>query len=226
VAPRAELSRRLVGAPPPRWGHWVDVKTNAREVLEGEVRTLPPGIVRMSPILTDPYQPVEKRYRVTRGCLEVLLGAGFTPLVLTREARALEDLPLLRGKRAAIGYSIPTDDDRVRAIFEPGADPIDERIAALRAFAEAGIATALVVQPVLPMDADRFVSLLAPWTRVVRIDRLHFGEAFADHFRRAGAPADPTWVDETIRRLEAGFRAAGARIDEADDLAGVLDSLL
>src|ERR1700722_18369379 len=72
VADRAELSHSLEGAASLPWGRYVDVKTNAAEVLRREVREHPPGIVRLSPILTDPYQPLEKRYRVTRGCLEVL----------------------------------------------------------------------------------------------------------------------------------------------------------
>jgi hypothetical protein len=122
VGPRADLSRRLEGLPALPWGRYVDVKVNAAEVLREEVRNSPPGIVRMSPILTDPYQPLEARYRVTRQCLEVLLDAGFTPVILTRAARVLDDLALLaRFPRAVVGFSIPTDDDAMRAHFEPGA---------------------------------------------------------------------------------------------------------
>ena len=56
-----------------------------------------------------------------------------------------------------MGLSLPTDDDRVRAAFEPGASPIDERLDALRRLHAAGVRTFAVVQPALPMDAARLV---------------------------------------------------------------------
>ena len=92
----------------------MDVKVNAREILAREVREHPPGTVRMSPILTDPYQPIEKRYRITRQCVEVLIEAEFRPVILTRESRVLDDLDLLTRGRSAVGFSIPTDDDGLR----------------------------------------------------------------------------------------------------------------
>src|SRR5262249_54025757 len=72
VMDRADFSRRLEGLPQLQWGHYLDVKVNAAEVLRRETQTLKRGIVRMSPILTDPYQSVERRYRITRQCLQVL----------------------------------------------------------------------------------------------------------------------------------------------------------
>lgn len=153
AAERADFSRELEGQPSFEWGRWVDVKENAPAVLSEEVRRNPPGIVRMSPIVTDPYQPIERHHRITRRCLEVLLEARFAPVILTRAARVLDDLELLRQfPRAAVGFSIPTDDDAVRRAFEPGADPIEERLDALRQLAEAGIRTFAVLQPVLPCD--------------------------------------------------------------------------
>ncbi|MBW1811973.1 MAG: hypothetical protein JRJ87_27560, partial [Deltaproteobacteria bacterium] len=79
VIDRADFSRKLEGLPQLAWGNYVDVKVNAAEVLKREVADHRPGIVRLSPILTDPYQNIESRYRITRSCLEVLLEAGFTP---------------------------------------------------------------------------------------------------------------------------------------------------
>ena len=49
----------------------------------------------MSPIITDPYQPLERKYRITRACLEVLADAGFSPIILTRAARVVEDIDVL-----------------------------------------------------------------------------------------------------------------------------------
>ena len=222
IAERADLSRRLEGLPRVPWGRWVDVKVNAAEVLAEEVRRLPPGIVRFSPLLTDPYQPVERHHRVTRQCLEVLLEAGFRPVILTRAARVIEDLPLLRRfAHAAVGFSIPTDDDRCRRIFEPGGDPVEERIAALAACRAAGLTTFAVLQPLLPMDAERLVAEVAPLVRAVRFDRMHGLAAVRHLYADNGlehAMTEPFFAD-LERRLRAGFTARGVRIDELDDLA-------
>jgi DNA repair photolyase len=228
VGPRAELSRRLGGAPPPAWGKWVDVKVNAPEVLAREVHELPPGLVRMSPILTDPYQPLEKHFRITRRCIEVLVAAGFGPAVLTRESRVLEDLPLLAGGRSVVGFSIPTDDDRLRRAFEPGADSIENRFTALRRCSEAGIATCVVVQPALPMNVDAFVERTARWTKVVRVDRMHFIDRVIERYEAAGIgyAASNAWQDELVHRLRSAFRQAGVALDDADDVVGQFDALV
>jgi DNA repair photolyase len=228
VGPHADFSRRIDGSAPPAWGRWVDVKVNAAEVLREEVAMHAPGLVRMSPILTDPYQPIERRYRVTRQCLEILIAAGFGPTILTRESRVLDDLDLLASGRSAVGFSIPTDDDNLRRVFEPGADTIENRFMALRRAAEAGIATCLVVQPALPMNVERFVERTAPWIKVVRIDRMHFGDRVAPLYAAAGIShaASPAYEEELLGRLHEGFTRAGIPIDERDDLAGMIDALV
>lgn len=225
VAERADLSRELAGLPALPWGRYVDVKVNAAQVLRREVKAHPPGIVRMSPILTDPYQPLEGRYRVTRACLEVLLEAGFSPVVLTRAARVTEDLDLLAHfSCAAVGLSIPTDDDEVRRRFEPGADSVEERFLALERLHAAGVTTFGVVQPVLPMDPERLVARMAPLVRAVRVDRMQCLDlervarlyAFSPEARSEG------FFARTIGALRAGFAARGVAIDERDDLPGLL----
>jgi DNA repair photolyase len=225
AAPRADFSRALEGLPELSWGSWVDVKVNAAEVLAHEVTLHPPGVVRFSPILTDPYQPAEKRFRITRQCLEVLLPARFAPIVLTRAARVSEDLELLASfERSCVGMSIPTDDDRYREIFEPGGDPIDLRIEALEKARARGVKTFAVIQPMLPMDPERLVRLLAPLVSAVRIDRMHFVERSRQVYVDAGLSwaCSDQFFEETFGKLASGFRAAGVRVDELDDLAGLL----
>lgn len=225
VGPRADLSRKLEGLPELAWGRWVDVKSNAHEVLAREVREHPPGVVRMSPLVTDPYQPLESRYRVTRRCLEVLVGTGFSPVILTRGARVLDDLELLRRfETAAVGFSIPTDDDAMRVFFEPGADPVDERFDALERCARAGLATFVVVQPVLPMNAARFVERVSPFVRAVRIDRMHDLSRSRHLYEAAGIAwaAEDAFFERTIGELRRGFAARGVRFDELDDMSTVL----
>lgn len=226
VAPRADFSRRLEGLPKLPWGRYVDIKVNAAEVLRREIRTHPPGIVRLSPIVTDPYQSLERSYRITRQCLEVLLDGGFTPVILTRAALVLEDLPLLqRFDRASVGFSIPSDDDRMRQHFEPGADPLEARFDALARCRQAGLHTTAVVQPVLPMDPDRLVQRLAPLAHAVRVDRMHHVDRYAHLYARCGLEhaAEPAFFDSLILQLTEAFEARGVPIDELDDLARLLD---
>ena len=225
VIDRADFSRRLEGQPQLPWGRYLDVKMNAAEVLRREVQTVRTGLVRMSPILTDPYQPAERRYRITRQCLEVLAETDICPIVLTRAPRILEDVALLqRFRRALVGFSIPTDDDTYRQIFEPNADPVDARIEALQALHEAGVRTFAVIQPVLPMNPERMVERIAPFVRAVRLDRLYLGERIADRYQQHGLQAFATerYADETIDRLTRGFTARGVRVDPLDDFGPLL----
>jgi DNA repair photolyase len=225
VAERADLSRRLEGRPAVPWGRWVDVKVNAAEVLRREVTRWPAGIVRMSPILTDPYQPVERTYRITRACLEVLASAGFVPVILTRAPRVVEDLDVLRRfPRAAVGFSIPTDDDSVRRRFEPGADPVEERLAALATCREAGLVTFGAVQPMLPMDPERLAAEMGPHLRAVRIDRMHQLERTRSLYEEARCPeaATDAFFAETERALRRAFARHGVAVDDLDDLAGLV----
>jgi DNA repair photolyase len=225
VAGRAELSRRLEGRAELPWGRYVDVKINAAEVLRREVLSLPPGFVRMSPILTDPYQPLEKTYRITRQCLEVLLGTGFVPAVLTRAGRVREDAALLaRFPRAAVGLSVPTDDDGIRQVFEPGGDPIEERFEALLACQRAGVTTVAVVQPMLPMDPERLAERLASCARAVRIDRMYDGERVRHLYARAGRldAMEDGFFERTHARLREALAARGVAVDPLDDLGGIV----
>lgn len=227
VIDRADFSRRLEGLPELPWGHYLDVKINAAEVLRRDVESVQSGIVRMSPILTDPYQSIERNYRITRQCLEVLLETNIAPVVLTRAPRILDDLELLKSfRRALVGFSIPTDDDSYRRIFEPNADPIDERFAALRALHGAGVKTFAVIQPVLPMNVDRLVENVAPFVRAVRLDKLYVGERVQhiyDEHDLADFSREEYFVD-TIDRLARSFRSRGVAVESLDNFEPLLGS--
>lgn len=227
VIDRADFSRRLEGLPQVPWGRYLDVKINAAEVLRRETHAVNKGVVRMSPILTDPYQPAERRYRITRQCLEVLLETDLAPVVLTRARRVLDDLDLLRRfRRAMVGLSIPTDSDEYRRIFEPGADPIADRLEALRTLHGAGIRTFAVVQPVLPMDPRRLVENIAPFARVVRLDRLYLGERVNHLYDANGLSAYRTerYADEMIETLSVELGKRGIPVDSLDSFESFLGS--
>ena len=139
-----------------RWGNYVDVKVNAPRVLERELRGLEKDEVFLSSA-SDPYQPVEARYRLTRRCLEVLRRHRFPVSVLTRSPLVLRDLDVLKKlERVRVGLSITTVPVRE---FEPGVPALQRRVDTLRKLRRAGIRTWVSLAPVIPgivmLDLDR-----------------------------------------------------------------------
>ncbi len=128
----ARFMRRFTGHREP-WGAFVDVKVNAAELLAKEVRRKKKGRVWISGVC-DAYQPLERRYRLTRQCLQVLVGNGWPVTIQTRSPLVLRDLDILtRAEDTEAGLSITTADERIRKAFEPGAPPVARRIGALEA---------------------------------------------------------------------------------------------
>jgi DNA repair photolyase len=213
---RLDPIRRLEGRAAAPWGSWVDVRVDAPEVLARELVSLPARPIKLCPIVSDPYHAIEKRYRVTRRCLDVLAAAEPRGvLVLTRSASIVEDAERI----AAIplswaGVSLPTIDDEVRAHFEPRAATIEERLAALRAVRKAGARTFAIVQPLLPGDVTELADALADTVESVRIDVLHgtFGAAadFADP--RFAEANDARWQEARADELAVALRARGVAI--------------
>ncbi len=213
---RGDLSRSLQGLPALPWGQWLDVKANAAEILEAEVKRLPPGNVRMSPIITDPYQRAEKRYEITRSCLKVLNAAAFAPMILTRDSLVLRDLDLLTANpQARVGFSVGTDDDEVCGAVEPRAEPIAQRLATLRTLKDAGVMTFAMVTPILPLNPKRFVELLAPLISVVHLGQLFEKDRIAKILGEIGrtGPLDEAWERDMLDQLERGFTAQGVQVN-------------
>src|SRR5439155_352281 len=132
------------------WGASVVVKRNAATVLAKELKRLPRGLVAIS-TATDPYQFVEGKYRITRHALEVLLRAQWPVSVLSRSPLMLRDLDLFRQfDEIEVGMSLPTLDDRARALLEPWAPPIEARLRCLRQLADAGLTTFVSFAPAYP----------------------------------------------------------------------------
>jgi DNA repair photolyase len=214
---RLDPLRRLSRLPAVPWGSYVDVRVNAPAVLERELRGRPPWPIKLCPIVADPYQAVEPRYRLTRACLDVLARAEPIPpvLVLTRMAALADDLPRLRAlPRAFVGVSLPTVDDEVRRAFEPRAASIAERLALLDQIRAAGIHAIAVVQPLLPGPHDALVEALAARADSVSIDVLRGEEAAGPQFddpRYAEARTD-AWQLDRAQRLAHDLRRRGVAV--------------
>jgi DNA repair photolyase len=163
-----------------KWGEFVDAKINAPELLAQEVRRKKVGRVWISGVC-DPYQPVEKKYLLTKRCLSILAENGWPFTVQTKSPFVLRDLGILkRSGDAEVGFTITTAEENIRKIFEPGAPPSDERIAALATLHAAGIRTFAMIAPILP-GAEGLVSALRGKVENVLLDKLNYHYADATY---------------------------------------------
>jgi DNA repair photolyase len=163
----ADFTRKFTGHMDDKWGEYVDIKINTPEIFENELNKLTKTIVKKNefkkgdkPVIffgsvTDPYQGVEAKYKLTRKCLEVIVKSDIkkdikislltkSPLV-TRDIDVFKQIPNLE-----IGMTITSTDDVVSKMFESCAPPSSLRIKALRELNKEGINTYAFVGPLLP----------------------------------------------------------------------------
>jgi DNA repair photolyase len=155
-----------------RYGTSIRVKTNVADVLRRELAR--PSWEREPVAIgaaTDPYQPAEGRYRLTRGCIEVLADAANPFAIITRGPLIVRDLDVLaaaaRVADVSVTFSIPTLDPEIWRRTEPGTAPPQQRLRALERLVDAGIRTGVGMAPILPGLTDR-PELLADVVRAAR----------------------------------------------------------
>jgi DNA repair photolyase len=212
----SRYARRHRGAP---WGSFVEVKVNIPQVLAAELRRKKQPSRALLASVCDPYQPAERRYRLTRQCLELLRQFGWGIDILTRSPLVTRDLDILSGAPGAtVGLSIPTDDDQVRRILEPHAPPIGARVAALKSLHQAGLNPWVFIAPMLLMHPARLHDLIAPYAGRVMLDPLNYRRQVQDLFRRHGWDYALTDDFAAATRAELlrlfGAQAYGARPQE------------
>ena len=162
------------------WGQWVKVKENAVERLRARRGNLDGKLIYMSSV-TDPYQPIERKLKLTRGLLEVL--AGYRPklVVQTRSPDVVRDEDLFRrivdnGGHVQVNLTVTTDDEEVRRIFEPYCPNNHVRLRAAYDLHRAGVKTCITMTPLLLVaDIDGFAnSLLSTGVEDFIIQPFHF----------------------------------------------------
>ena len=137
------------------WGRFLDVKINAREVLAKELARKPKrGMVLLGSV-TDAYQPVERKYRITRGILEILLQHDFPVSVLTKSNLVVRDLDLFKQfSQCEVGLTVTTTEQEIACNFEPRSSTPQRRIGALNTLHQSGITTYAFIGPILPGLTD------------------------------------------------------------------------
>jgi DNA repair photolyase len=143
-----------------RYGTSIRVKINIAEVLRRELAR--PSWKREVVTIgaaTDPYQPAEGRYRLTRSCLEVLAEAGNPFGIITRGPMIVRDIDVLveAARRASVSvtFSIPTLDEDVWRKTEPSTAHPRQRLRAVKELVDAGIKAGVGMAPILPGISDR-----------------------------------------------------------------------
>jgi DNA repair photolyase len=146
-----------------RWGQFTTFKSNAAELLATELR--PGQSIYCSP-LVDPYQPAEADEQMMPRILEQIIRSA--PRVFTIQTRGpliLRDLDLLKRAKVRVSFSITTNREDIRRLYEPFCAPFEERIEVVRTLREAGIETYATLAPLLPCDPETLAKAALDATR-------------------------------------------------------------
>ena len=134
-------------------------KPNAAALLEKELSRKG---YEVAPIAmgtnTDPYQPIEQRYRITRGILEVLSAYNHPVTIVTKSARVTRDLDILsemaRRNLVKVALSVTTLDAKLARTMEPRASTPSRRLEAMKLLSESGVPVGVMVAPIIPALND------------------------------------------------------------------------
>jgi DNA repair photolyase len=192
-------------------------KPNAAALLKQELRA--PGY-KPSPITlganTDPYQPIERRYRVTRSILEVLAACEHPVVIITKSARIEQDLGLLAAMAqkslVQVFISITTLKAELARRLEPRASAPARRVQALRALSEVGVPVGVLVAPVIPVITDGEIESIleaarAAGARAANYALLRLPHEIKDLFKEwlsEHAPLAATHVMARLREARGG----------------------
>lgn len=212
-----------------RWGRHTTYKANAAGLLRRQLR--PRQVLYCSP-LVDPYQPAERTERMMPEILEVLCERPPAVFVLqTRGSLVLRDLSLLQKlaerTQLRVSFSLTTNRESVRRLYEPHCEPVPERVRVMRQLAQAGIELYCTLAPILPCDPALLAKLALDVTcSGVIADPLHTREG-----KPHGATTRPeahriSRANEYERWHRPGFQATvldviRSRIEEAGCRFGV-----
>jgi DNA repair photolyase len=189
------------------WGSFVDVKVNSPEVLQRQLQRKARGRVMISSV-TDAYQPIEAKYKLTRKCLEVLLQYQFPVDILTKSPLVLRDLDLIKEfKDIEVGVTVTTNDEKIRKVFEPKAPSITARINTLKKLHNNGINTYAFIGPVLPMNPEALLENINPHVDSIIIDSMNYTSKTLKIYKRMNLSKwlEDGFIENIIQRLENGF---------------------
>lgn len=129
----------------------LQAKVNAAEIVERDIETRDPGVAIFLSSQTDPYLFAEKKYAITRACIErIARHPRYRLSILTKSDLVVRDLDLLSRVPCEVQFSIAVMSPEVQGVIEPYAPPVAHRFEAIRKLEEAKIPTSVRIKPVLP----------------------------------------------------------------------------
>jgi DNA repair photolyase len=132
------------------WGGFVEVRKNMPFILKKELKDKKRGRIGISTV-TDPYQPIESKFKLTRYCIEQLLIYDFPICIQTKSDLVIRDIDLIsRFSESELIFSIGTLNDNERKFLEPNAASINNRLNALKKYSDKGIYTIVFFGPIYP----------------------------------------------------------------------------
>lgn len=152
----ASFMGRFVNQPIENWGNYVYIKVNSIDLFKSEIKTFlmsknAPSFLLSS--VTDPYQGVEAKYKLTQGILQIIAEEQYTGLIsiLTKSPMVLRDIEILkRIPKLEVGMTITSTKDKVSKWAEIKAPRISQRLDALKILKENGIKTYAFIGPIFP----------------------------------------------------------------------------
>jgi DNA repair photolyase len=140
----------------------VEVRVNIADVLRKELHRRREGSLAIG-TATDPYQPIEGKYQLTRHCLEALVDYPMPTSIVTKGPLVVRDIDVLKKldekTDLTVYFSVPCVDEEIVKKTDPGTAPPRQRLRALRMLRDAGIDAAVLCMPVLPGISDSEESL-------------------------------------------------------------------
>ncbi len=193
----ASFMGRFVGKRNKDWGNFVYPKINAVDLLKQELpkklKSKGTGKEIFLSSVTDPYQGLEAKYKLTQGCLEELVKFDYNGIVsvLTKSHLVTRDILLLKKLKAVVGLTVTSVDDKISRYFEKYAPQVTDRYKALEKLNQAKIKTYAFLGPLLPHFLTQekeiekvFLKLKRAGTKDIYIEHLNLSKYIKDRLLR------------------------------------------
>ena len=195
-----------------KWGCFVEAKINIPSVLAKELNHKKPGVIGISTV-TDPYQPIEGKLKLTRYCLEQIQKYNFPVCIQTKSKLATRDIDIIsKLSDAEIMFSIGTLDDNERKSLEPNASSINDRLNALKEFSDKGIKTAVFFGPIYPTikneDLEKIINtFVESGVKEIMVDKFNLKPGIFENIKKCNISniekiKNPSYFKEMLNEIK------------------------